>query len=129
MIRGKQSKEAVVSDGLVAGGVVRVRRNGADLITQLTSPADGSCLGTRGLLAGEYVAADEAGGEHSFTVAAEGDLAVIPIAGASNAVTIVGLHGDVVDRIAERKAPAPRAKADVTVAKKPAAKKKTAAKK
>ena len=94
-----------MSDGLVAGGAVRIRRNAADLVAQVNTPADGSQLGTRGLLAGDYLASDEADNHFGFRVENEGDLAVIPVQCASNAVTVVGLGGDVVDRIAERKPP------------------------
>ena len=90
-----------MSDGLVAGGAVRIARDGADPVGQVTSPTDGSRLGTRELLAGDYTASDEAGNVHSFTVEAAHDLAVIPVQGASgsSAVQVHRLGGGCVDVI------------------------------
>ena len=116
-----------MSDGLVAGGTVRITRNGADPVGQVTSPADGSRVGTRELLAGDYTASDEAGNSVEFTVEAAHDLAVLPVQGASatSAVQVHRLGGGCVDVIPESRAESP-ARASKPRARKPAAKKKAA---
>ena len=104
-----------MSDGLVAGGTVRITRNGADPVGQVTTPTDGSRVGTRELLAGDYTASDEAGNVHSFTVENECDLVVLPVQGASStsAVQVHRLGGGQIDTIPEesrRESPKPASK-------------------